>query len=359
MRWCVRKMWTHTGGVMSAGDRYRVLHEVLVPGAKVEETGAALSRVIAPVVGHDALRLMVMNPSLGVGASALGFWHGYGPDLGRELMRVGSRGAAFAQLARLARQNVPVVADRGLRGGWYDRLLARYGFDEELCLVLRDDRGVWGLLGLMRAAGGRPFGTEDTRRVTGLGPPLIAALRGYVTQGPVTPTGQGHELPPGMLVVSEEGNVAVMTPQAREWQTVMARQQAAPDWLIEYCFAALSYEAREHARNPRGRYPRVCTPLVGRGQWTAFEAQPLGSDGDIAIMIHRATGALLLPTFCDWYKITTRERQIMTYLQDGAAPKQIARLLGLSVHTVNDHLGAVFHKTGTCGRDELMAAIAA
>ncbi|GGP55460.1 hypothetical protein GCM10010278_35410 [Streptomyces melanogenes] len=359
MRWWARRVEAHTGGVILAGDRLcRDLREVLVPGAGVEETGAELSRVIAPVVAHDALRLMVMNPSLGVGASALGFWHGYGPDIGRELMRVGSRGAASPQLARLARQTVPVVADRGLRGGWYDRLLARYGFGEELCLVLRDGRGVWGLLGLKRAVG-RPFGAADTHRITDVGPPLIAALRGYVTQGPVAPTGRRHELPPGMLVVSAEGEVAARTPQARTWQTVMAHQQAAPDWLIEYCFAALSFEAREHARNPRRRYPRVCTPLIGHGQWTAFEAQPLGDNGDIAITIQRATGTLLLPTFCDWHKITDRERQVITYLQDGSAPKQIARLLGLSLHTVNDHLGAVFRKTGTCGRDELMAAITA
>nr|WP_223184528.1 helix-turn-helix transcriptional regulator [Streptomyces sp. CBMA152] len=59
----------------------------------------------------------------------------------------------------------------------------------------------------------------------------------------------------------------------------------------------------------------------------------------------------MLPAFCDWYEITARERQIIAYLQSGAAPKQIARLLGLSVHTVNQHLRAVFHKTGSCGRD--------
>ncbi|OAR22040.1 hypothetical protein A8W25_30110 [Streptomyces sp. ERV7] len=345
---------------MPAGDwLYRALCEVFVRGVGVEETGAALSRVVAPVVGHDALRLMVMNPSLGVGASALGFWHGYGPDVGRELMRAGSRGAAFTQLARLARRPGPVVVDRGLRGGWYDQLLARHGFDEELCLVLRDGRGVWGLLGLKRAQGSRPFGAEDTLRIAGIGPALVGALRGYVTRGPVAPGGQGDELPPGMLVVSDEGTVAAMTSQARAWQAVMAHGQAAPEWLIEYCFAALSFEARAHAHNPRRRYPRVCTPVIGHGQWAVFEAQPLGGNGDIAIVIQRATGALLLPTFCDWYKITARERQVIGYLQNGAAPKQIARLLGLSLHTVNQHLRAVFHKTGSCGRDELMAALTA
>lgn len=359
MGWSVRRVGAHTGGRDARGDRlYRDLREVLVPGAGVEDTGAALSHVVSPVVAHDALRLVVMNPSLGVGSTALGFWHGYGPDLGRELMTIGSRGANYPQLARLARQNVPVlVADRRFRASAYDRLLARYGVGEELCLVLRDARGVWGLLGLLRAAGGRAFDTDDRHRIAAVGPPLIAAVRGYVTTGPIAPTGRG--LPPGMLVVDAEGKIAAMTPQARQRQVLMAQRQGAPDWLIEYCYASLSFEAREHARDPRRRYPRVCTPSIVHGEWTAIEAQPLGDEGDVAIVIQRATGELLVPAFCDWYGITTREQQVVRHLQDGTAPKQIARLLDLSVHTVNDHLRAIFRKTGASGRDELMAAITA
>lgn len=327
-----------------------------MPGAGVEETAAALSRVIAPMAAHDALRLVVMNPSLGVGATALGFWHGYEPDLGHGLTAIGSRGANYPELARLARQTVPVVvADRRLRASAYDRLLARHGVGEELCLVLRDARGVWGLLGLLRAAGGRRFDTDERHRVADIGPALIAALRGYVTTGPIVPVGRG--LPPGMLVVRADGTIAATTPQARQRQAVMARQQGAPDWLIEYCYASLSFEAREHARDPRRRYARVCTPSIVHGEWTAIEAQPLGDDGDVAIVIQRATGELLIPAFCDWYGITAREQQVVQHLQEGTAPKQIARLLDLSVHTVNDHLRAIFRKTGAGGRDELMAAI--
>ncbi|MFI6688471.1 helix-turn-helix transcriptional regulator [Streptomyces sp. NPDC050485] len=324
------------------------LRGALVPGAGIEESGAALSRVIAPIVAHDGLRCGVMNPSLGVGISALGFWHGYGPDLGRELMSVGSFAAGLPELGRLARQTVPVgVVDLSVP-------LGAFGVGEELCLVLRDTRGVWGLVSLTRAAGGRPFDADDTHAIAAVGRPLIAALRGCVTARPVAPTADG--LPPGMLVVGADGKVRAMTPVARQWLAAEAPQDAVPDWLLESFLAALSFEAHAHARDPRRRYPRTCFRSAGSG-WTGIEAQPLGDNGDVAITVQRATGTLLLPTFCDWYQITTRERQVMRYLHNGTAPRRIARLLDLSVHTVDDYLKALFRKTGTCGRDELIAAI--
>ncbi len=337
------------------GDRLgRDLRAALVPGADLEETGAALSRVLAPVVAHDALRCGVMNPASGSGVTSLAFWHGYAPDVGRALLNPDRMAAAVRELDRLARQTIPVmVADRRHRPGVSDRLLAEYGVGEELCLLLRDPRGVWGVLYLLREAGGRPFDSGDARRIAEVGPSLITALRGYVTAGPVAPS--VHAPPPSVLIVAADGRIGAMTPQARPWLEAMTARQNVPGWLTESSFAALAAAAR----NPRGPYPRLCVPSVGSGWWTAIEAQPLGDDGDVAVMIQRATGTLLLPSFCDWYAITARERQIVHHLQDGSAPKQIARLLDLSVHTVNEHLRAIFRKTGTCGRNELVAAITA
>ncbi|NML51602.1 helix-turn-helix transcriptional regulator [Streptomyces sp. R302] len=58
-----------------------------------------------------------------------------------------------------------------------------------------------------------------------------------------------------------------------------------------------------------------------------------------------------------WYSLTPRERDVVTQLRTGASVKQIARRLGLSAYTVDDHLKAVFWKTGADGRDELGAAL--
>ncbi|HEU5027362.1 MAG TPA: helix-turn-helix transcriptional regulator [Spirillospora sp.] len=330
-------------------DRLRGdLCSVLVPGAGLEQIGAELSRVIAPVVAHDALRCGVMNPASGWGVTSLAFWHGYVPEVGTALLSADGSQMAVRDVAGDA---VPVVvADLGVGPDGRDRPPPGDRVGEELRFALRDVRGVWGLLCLLRAAGERPFDDADGRRIAGVGPSLIAALRGYVTAEPGVPA--AHEPPPGMLVVGGDGRVSAMTPQARPWLEAMAARLSVPEWLTEASFASLATAVREDRR-----HQRLCVPPVGSGCWTAIEAQPLGTGGDVAIVIQRATGPLLLPSFCDWYGITARERQIMQRLQHGSAPKQIARAFDLSVHTVNDHLKAIFRKTGTGGRDELMAAI--
>ncbi|TYB42904.1 helix-turn-helix transcriptional regulator [Actinomadura chibensis] len=333
--------------MVTVGDRLRrSLCEALLPGAGLERIGAELSRVVAPVVAHDALRCGVMNPATGWGVTSLAFWHGYEPDLGRALLTVDGVTTDVRDRAR------PAVADLGLRPR--DPLLGREPIGTELRLVLRDARGVWGVLCLLRAADvRRRFDDADAARLTALAPALIAALRGYVTAGPGAPADPGPA--PGMLVIGADDRIRATTPQARTWLDAMAVRLAVPDWLTESSFASLAVAARE---GPRA--PRLCVPSVGAGWWTAIEAQPLGGgedEGEVAVVIQRATGALLLPSYCDWYGITVRERQVIQRLQRGDAPKQIARAFDLSVHTVNDHLKAIFRKTGAAGRDELMAAL--
>ncbi|MFI7639080.1 LuxR C-terminal-related transcriptional regulator [Nonomuraea sp. NPDC049400] len=56
--------------------------------------------------------------------------------------------------------------------------------------------------------------------------------------------------------------------------------------------------------------------------------------------------------------MTAGERRVIESLYAGAAGKQIARDLDLSLYTVNDHLKSVYRKTRAQSRDELIAAIA-
>ncbi|MCP2357077.1 DNA-binding CsgD family transcriptional regulator [Nonomuraea thailandensis] len=316
----------------------------------MEAVAAELSRVIAPVVPHDALRCGTSTPSSGVGITTLAFWHGYTPDLGRELLRADRVGEYMGELAHLARRQVPVTVTRRLGPGMRDRLVDEHGAGEELCLALRSARGVWGVLCLMRAASGRPFDDVDARRLADVGPALVAAFRGYVTASPRRSVPPGP--PPGMLVVGADSRIRTMTSQAQPWLEAMRTHLAVPGWLADCSFSCLAAAARELPR-----HVRLCVPSVGCGWWTTIEAQRLGDDGDVAVMIQLASGQSLMPSFCDWYGVTARERQIMQHLYSGSAPKQIARELDLSLYTVGDHLKALFRKTGTSGRDELIASL--
>lgn len=54
-------------------------------------------------------------------------------------------------------------------------------------------------------------------------------------------------------------------------------------------------------------------------------------------------------------KITSRQRLVMLFLLDGLSRKQIANNLGLTLHTVNDHVKSLYERFGVQSATELAA----
>ncbi|MFI7134371.1 helix-turn-helix transcriptional regulator [Nonomuraea sp. NPDC050153] len=346
----------------------RIAHELgaaLGPAAGPADVGAAISQIVGRRVAHDALRLVGLNPAIGIGLGAFSFWHEYQPALISALVLNRYLHGDPCPLPVLARQSVPVCVvgagcGDGRRNTLIRRILASHGAGSELRLLIRDRHGVWGLLGLLRAEGGRPFDDRDFRRVQQLAPALQAAMRGYVTAGPLTPTVPA--LPTGVITISPDHTVRSISPQARAWVRQMwpAAGSGVPDWIANAFWVGLSLHVRAHTRDPGAWTPLVCAPAANFGRWVLIHGQPLDENGDsdVAILIQAAGGELLLPSFCDWYGITAGERRVIEYLYSGASAKQIARALDLSAYTINDHLKSVYRKTQAQSRDELIAAIA-
>ncbi|QFU87346.1 helix-turn-helix transcriptional regulator [Amycolatopsis sp. YIM 10] len=315
----------------------RLLRELeAAVGGGYHELSSAISRAVAAVVPHDGLRLVGTGPVTGCGPGSFSFWHGYDPDFGLAVLRNAYAGQDRMLMADLARRPSPVGV----------RLVGAFGVGSELRLLLRDGRGVWGVLELLRSEGGRSFDEHDMTRARRLVPVLIAVLRGHVTAGPLAPAVPA--LSAGVLVVGRDHVVKAMTPEARRWRDLLRTRQHAPDFTsASYCLG-LSMQARA----PGSPAALVVGPAASYGRWVACHAEPL-SDGEVAIVIETITGARLLPWFCSWYGITAREQQVTTELLDGAAPKHIARRLGLSPHTVHDHLKSLFRKTHVTSREQL------
>ncbi|MFJ8388875.1 helix-turn-helix transcriptional regulator [Streptomyces sp. NPDC094438] len=163
-----------------------------------------------------------------------------------------------------------------------------------------------------------------------------------------------------MILVGGDHVVRGVTAQARAWLPEL-RDAGVSDWLFspQWAAVALASETLPALDTQPGARPMVCVPAAHAGRWVALQAQPLegGGSGDVAVVVQAATGELLLPAFAAWYGLTPRERCIVGHLQAGLAQKQIAHRLGLSRYTISDHLKAVFLKTQTCSRDELMAIL--
>jgi DNA-binding NarL/FixJ family response regulator len=65
----------------------------------------------------------------------------------------------------------------------------------------------------------------------------------------------------------------------------------------------------------------------------------------------------LAPLIADAYGFTKRERLVTELVAQGFSTKEIAGRMHLSAYTVQDHLKAVFDKSGTGSRGELIARL--
>ncbi|WP_024761004.1 helix-turn-helix transcriptional regulator [Streptomyces exfoliatus] len=345
------------------GRMTRGVYDAASLSANPQEAGEGISRLLAPVVPHDALSLMGTDPVSGPLLGGFSFCHGYEPALVRALVvHRDAEGDPHRPVGRTG----AIEADEQPDGGDMDRLLAEHGAGSQLRLLLADARGVWGVLRLLRSAGGRPFGEEDARQAVRLRPALVEALRRYGTSGPLCPEPDVPTLRPGVVVVGADHRIKAVSPQARAWhdQWSAGSGQVIPPWVSDLFFVGLSLAARADARGAGTRgadssAPVVCLPPAVCGRWLTCQAEPLDADGtgDVAVVVQGATGDLVVPSFCARYGLTARERDVVAELREGAAVKQIARRLGVSPYTVNDHLKAVFRKTGAYGRDDLITAL--
>lgn len=57
-------------------------------------------------------------------------------------------------------------------------------------------------------------------------------------------------------------------------------------------------------------------------------------------------------------RLSSREREIVASLANGATAKEIARDLAISFHTVRSHIRNIYIKIGVCNRVELMRWLA-
>jgi DNA-binding CsgD family transcriptional regulator len=78
---------------------------------------------------------------------------------------------------------------------------------------------------------------------------------------------------------------------------------------------------------------------------------------ETVVTVGRASGAELLSVRLAAYGLTARERDVCREVLAGRSTVDIADRLGISAHTVQDHLKAVFAKVAVRSRGELTAKL--
>ncbi len=97
---------------------------------------------------------------------------------------------------------------------------------------------------------------------------------------------------------------------------------------------------------------------LGAGRWVTLRAERMSGVAEIAVTIEASTVAERREVFALAHGLSPREREVLGHLTTGADARAVARALGLSEHTVNDHVGAVLAKCGAPTRAVLAGRIA-
>ena len=277
-----------------------------------------------------------------------------------------SEATSFIALARADRPAAGVhlvtggEIERSLRMATYHR--PHFGYHDEVRLVFREGREVWGGMGLMRGSDDPPFDDAEVDFLASLAPLFARGVRvGMLANLGVASSAEPQDEPqagPAVVIVGSDDRIVQITGAARQRLAELAGdgRRGPSDAVISGLVGA----ARRHARGETTDLPR-CRVRTSRGRWLVLQAGPLSAtgdrDGDVVITIEEARPPEIVALVVAAFGLTPRERDVTQLVLQGVDTKEIAKTLHLSAYTVQDHLKSVFDKADVRSRRELIARI--
>jgi DNA-binding CsgD family transcriptional regulator len=233
----------------------------------------------------------------------------------------------------------------------YRDVMAPLGLGDELRAAFRVDAATWGVMCLHREDGPVGFDATDMEILRRIGPHIAEGLRRAVLLEASGDAGEGLS-EPGVLMLQPDLGIAAVTPAAGRWLSEVgdAWPQAGGVPFPVYVVAQRLL-AFDETVLPR---VRVRDPL---GRWVTLHASQLSDGSGIAVVIEPARRADAVPTILAAHGLTSREAEVSQLVLRGYSTRQIVDALHISAHTVQDHLKAVFAKTGVSSRRELVTRL--
>ncbi|MQA98076.1 MAG: LuxR family transcriptional regulator [Streptosporangiales bacterium] len=269
----------------------------------------------------------------------------------------------FNKFVDLARAEIPVATLSEATGGELGRSVRHREVyrglaigDELRAAFTGRDGSCWGIAQLLRPTG-ETFSPYERDLVASVATDIAEALReAYVTERETPAPEPG----PALVVLDANGTLEAVTPGAEEWLAEIAKDSGSPMAPVPEPVYVVAGRARA-ARAGHGREPacaQVRTPSLGWLHLHASILQGAGPYGDsVAVMITPARGPDLAAVLALGYRLTHREQDVLRLLARGLTTAEITRELGISPHTVRDHVKALFGKVGVRSRAELVARV--
>ncbi len=313
-----------------------------------EAACSVVARAISKVARCDAVALMSTDPETHLPAG--GVVAGFEPSACVPFWDNELLDPDFNKFNDLARRIEPVATLSDATDGEFARsprfqkLYSSFGASDELRVAFMAGATCLAIGAFVRTDG-EEYSPTEVRDVTALLKPASVVLRRALHQADSAATRV-----PAVLIVDGKGALVSATGGA-------AAQLDDLRIDIDTDIPGTILIAASKARRPG--VDRVTTRLRGRsGCWVRVHAAALDGDaGHVAITIDRATASDLVPLLLSSYGLSSRETEIVLALCRGLSTKEVAFELGISSHTVRDHLKVVFTKAEVNSRGELVARL--
>ncbi|MEO6791078.1 MAG: helix-turn-helix transcriptional regulator [Ornithinibacter sp.] len=333
------------------------VERVAVTGADDRDLRARLLDVIKGFVPFDAYAFLLTDPTTSVGCSPLAEV----PDLPAlpDLIRLKyltpvnrwtglpANGCATLQQATGGRLEESML--------WREHLVG-LGILDVVSVVFRDRFGWWGFLDLWRCE--TRFADDEVAALSAARSALTTRLRSVQAAGFTAAEVSQEHRGPGALILTPGLAIRAQTAQTQDWLAALVPPQRgrSPVPASAYNVAAqlLATEAGVDA------HPAQARVHLGGGTWLTLRADRLGGpepvgDRDIVVTMEASSPAERRDVFWRCHGLTSREAEVLGYLAEGSDTRTVARLMSISELTVQDHLKAMFTKTLTSSRRELLA----
>lgn len=249
----------------------------------------------------------------------------------------------------LALRRSPVAAISTETGGEmhtsarFHEMIEPAGVADELRVAFVDPFGVWAALVIFTD---RRMTADDLQFVSGLMPAATSALRSTAAVTMLPGAALDDDQGPSVLILNRDDRIVRADVAARR------RLAMLPELRPVELPGLISFVSAQARWAPGGR----ATPATLRtvdGRWFLVDASRL-DDGDVAVVMQPAPPATVLDGALRAMGLTPREREVAALVLRGQSAKAIASTLVISPWTAQDHLKAIYDKTGVRSRAELL-----
>ena len=236
-------------------------------------------------------------------------------------------------------------------------LWAGYGVTDVASVAFRDRFGCWAFLDLWRTGATRPFTRRDVDYLASIAPKVTARLRRVQALTFQAAQAEPDRHGPMVLVLSPELEVRGQTGDTDAYLRALVPPdgdgQPVPAGAYNVGAQLIAREGGVDSHPPQARV------YLRSGKWLSLSAARLaGRDpatGDIAVTIEPASTLERMDLFARAHGLSRRESELLVALSRGSDTRHLAAELFVSENTIQDHLKAIFEKTGVRTRGALLA----